>query len=369
MRKWTAVCQHTSGRLSLAKDLCLHCIVLAFRFPMISGLQLRSLLLASALALGQTAAQAAPEATKSPHGIFDILRDTVSETQPCWTNPAIDGVRWRGGWNRVQKKVGGPYDWSGPDAALALAQKHGKRLGISFVALMAPPEGLEAAGCKFVELGYGKVPWINDPVYLAKWSDFIKAAGARYDGKVDYIAMGGLGRVIESGIARKPGDMAILDALGGLSGWESAVKAITEAHAAAFQQTPFIFTASKPYRSPEGQETLRRVLNHLAAKYPGRFGIMNCSLNAHSGTGYLPNELVRKWSATNPCGLQFLTSTRGFHGHSMGGTLADALEAGVRLGAHWIEIYPLDGDNPANAKLLKDTAAKLPGAGVGQETR
>jgi hypothetical protein len=324
---------------------------------MISKLHFRSLLLALALAL--TAAQAAPAAIKSPHGMFGILRDTVSETQPCWNNPALDGVRWRGGWNRVQKKVDGPYDWSGPDAALALAQKHGKQLGISFVALMAPPDGLEAAGCKFVQLSYGKVPWINDPVFLAKWSDFIKAAGARYDGKVDYIAMGGLGRVIESGIARKPSDMAALDALGGLGGWESAVKAITAAHAAAFQQTPFIFTAAKPYRSPEGQATLRRVINDLAPKYPRRFGVMDCTLNAHSGTGYLPNELVRKWSATNPCGLQFLTSTRGFNGHYMRGSLADALDAGVRLGAHWIEIYTFDGDNPANAKLLNETAAKL----------
>ena len=322
-----------------------------------------------ALALALTAAQATQAAIKSPHGMFGILTDRVSETQPCWNNPALDGVRWRSGWNRVQKKVDGPYDWSGPDAALALAQKHGKQIGISFVALMAPPDGLEAAGCKFVQLSYGRLPWINDPVFLAKWSDFIKAAGARYDGKVDYIAMGGLGRVIESGIGRKPSDMATLDALGGLAGWESAVKAITAAHAAAFQQTPFIFTAAKPYRSPEGNATLRRVINELTPKYPRRFGIMDCSLNAHSGTGYLPNELVRKWSATNPCGLQFLTSTRGFNGHSMGGSLAEALDAGVRLGAHWIEIYHLDGDNPANAKLLKETAAKLQGVAAKAEAQ
>ena len=69
-----------------------------------------------------------------------------------------------------------------------------------------------------------------------------------------------------------------------------------------------------------------------------------------------------------PCGLQFLTSTRGFKGHSMGGSLAEALDAGVRLGAHWIEIYSLDGDNPANAKLLTDTAARLPGA-AGQSSK
>lgn len=322
---------------------------------MINISPLRNLLFVFAL----TAAQAAPAAVKSPHGMFGLLRDTASESQRCWSNPALDGVRFRSGWNLVQKKVDGPYDWSGPDAALALAQKHGKQLGISFVALMAPPEGLEAAGCKFVQLSYGKVPWINDPVFLAKWSDFIKAAGERYDGKVAYIAMGGLGRIIESGIARRPSDMATLDALGGLSGWESAVKTITAAHAAAFQQTPFIFTASKPYQSAAGRTTLERVINDLAPKYPHRFGVMDCSLNSHSGTGYLPNQLVKKWSATNPCGLQFLTSTRGFGGHRMGGSLADALDAGVRLGAHWIEIYAFDSDNGANAAMLKETGAKL----------
>jgi hypothetical protein len=327
-----------------------------------NNFQFKSVLLMLLIVLGKSSAEASPGPTKSPHGMFGLLRDTVSEKQGCWTNPALNGVRWRGGWNLVQKTVDGPYDWSGPDAALALAQKHGKQLGISFVALMAPPEGLEAAGCKFVQLSYAKIPWINDPVFMAKWKDFIKAAGARYDGKVDYIAMGGLGRVIESGIGARPNDMKALDALGGLAGWETAVKAITDAHAAAFLQTPFIFTAAKPYRSPAGRDSLERVIDYLAAKYPHRFGIMNCSLNAHSSTGYLPNKFVQKWSATNPCGLQFLTSTRGFGGHTMGGSLAQALDAGVKLGAHWIEIYQLDGDNVANAKLLTDTAERLSGS-------
>jgi hypothetical protein len=61
----------------------------------------------------------------------------------------------------------------------------------------------------------------------------------------------------------------------------------------------------------------------------------------------------------NPVGLQFLTGTRGFGKHRLGGTLEQALDAAVRLDAHWIEIYPVDGDNPANAKLQTDTAARL----------
>jgi len=308
--------------------------------------------------------QPSPGATQSPHGIFDLLRgkgERMSENMACWRNPVINGVRWRGGWNRVQRRVDGDYDWSEPDAAVALAQQHNKQIGISFVALMAPPEGLEAAGCKFVQLSYGRVPWINDPVFLAKWTAFIKAAGERYDGKVDYIAMGGLGRVIESGIGATSSDQATLDALGGLRGWEAAAKTITEAHAAAFQQTPFIFTAARPYRRADAADHLARVLDDLAGRYPHRFGIMNCSLNAHSNPGYLPHAYVKKYSATNPVGLQFLTGSRGFGKHSLGGSLAQALDTAVSLGSHFIEIYPRDGDDPAHAKLLADTAARLPG--------
>ena len=40
--------------------------------------------------------------------------------------------------------------------------------------------------------------------------------------------MGGLGRVIESGIGARPNDMKALDALGGLAGWRAAVKAIRD---------------------------------------------------------------------------------------------------------------------------------------------
>jgi hypothetical protein len=86
---------------------------------------------------------------------------------------------------------------------------------------------------------------------------------------------------------------------------------------------------------------------------------MDCSLNSHSGRGYVPNAYVQKYSDTNPVGLQFLTSTRGFNRRQLGGSLAQALDAGVALGAHWIEIYSVDAGNPANEDLLKATAARL----------
>ena len=297
---------------------------------------------------------------KSPHGIFDLLTNTAGKNRPCWTNPAINGIRWRGAWNQVQSKVDGPYDWSIPDEAVALAKKHGKQIGLSFAALMAPPEGLEAAGCKFVQLSYGKVPWINDPVFLAKWTAFIRAAGERYDGKIDYIVMGGLGQTFESTIGNTGEDMSALDALGGLAGWEAAVTAITDAHAAAFAQTPFIFTAGKPYRDRKALDVLGRVLDDLAQKYPRRFGIISPTLNAKSDTRYLPNEYVQKYSDANPVGFQFSASSRGANGQRvLAGSVAQTLDAAVALGAHFVEIFPADGDDPENAEALKATSKKL----------
>ena len=55
-----------------------------------------------------------------------------------------------------------------------------------------------------------------------------------------------------------------------------------------------------------------------------------------------------------------------FLGHGLASASADDL---ARLGAHWLEIYRRDGDDPANAQLLRDTAAQLPGAKVKEETR
>ena len=108
-------------------------------------------------------------------------------------------------------------------------------------------------------------------------------------------------------------------------------------------------------------QALERVVSAAAKKYPGRFGIMDCSLNARSRPEYPPNKLVQEFHATNPVGLQFLTSTEGFGNHDLGGTLAQALDAGVALDAHYIEIYSTDADDPANADTLTTYAEKLRG--------
>jgi hypothetical protein len=286
-----------------------------------------------------------------------------------WTNPHVQGVRIRLGWSDIQPKSATEFNWGPIDSAIAQAQKNHKLLGLSVAMLgrkegggrNAIPDWLTAKQYSLPVTRSGNkrsiiLPWDPDvqPALLA----FVKALCAHVDGKVDYLAMGGLGIIIESYISRDPATIGLtMDEA--TAKWTSSCNAVIDTHAQNLHSTPFIFTAAKPFASHAGVEVLERVVSAAARKYPGRFGIMDCSLNAHSRIEYPPNALVREFHGTNPVGLQFLTSTHGFGHHDLGGTLAQALEAGVALGAHFIEIYSTDADDPANAATLTTYAAKL----------
>jgi hypothetical protein len=308
-----------------------------------------------------TASGSPSDETKRPAGLIEI--------DGGWTNPNVQGVRVRLGWSDIQPKNATEFDWSAIDSAIAKAQQNHKLLGLSVVMLgrkqdgskNAIPDWLSAKQYPLPMTRSGKkraliLPW--DPAVQPALLAFVKALCAHVDGKVDYLAMGGLGAVIESYICRDPATIGLtMDEA--TAKWTSSCNAIIDAHARNLHSTPFIFTAAKPFAGRAGMQALEHVVSAGAKKYPGRFGIMNCSLNARSKTGYVPNRLVQEFHDTNPVGLQFLTSTKGFGNHDLGGTLAQALDAGLALGAHFIEIYSIDADDPANAATLKTYAAKL----------
>ena len=323
---------------------------------------LRISILALAAAISATASSVSDQ-TKRPAGLIELDRG--------WTNPHVQGVRIRLGWSDIQPKSATDFNWEPIDSAIVSAQKNHKLLGLS-VAMLGRKEGggrnaipawLTAKQYSLPVTRSGNkrsilLPWDPDvqPALLA----FVKALCAHVDGKVDYLAMGGLGAVIESYICRDPATIGLtMDEA--TAKWTASCNAIIDAHAQNLHSTPFIFTAGKPFRGRPGVQALESVVSAAAKKYPGRFGIMNCTLNAHSAPEYPPNELVGEFHETNPVGLQFLTSTEGFGNHDLGGTLAQALDAGIALQAQYIEIYSKDADEPANAATLTTYAEKLKG--------
>ncbi len=321
---------------------------------------LRLSILALAAAL-PASAHSASDQTKHPSGLIELDRG--------WTNPNVQGVRIRLGWSDIQPKSASEYDWSKIDSAIASAQKNHKLLGLSVAMLgrkegggrNAIPDWLKAKLYSLPVTRSGNkrsiiLPWDPDvqPALLA----FVKALCQHVDGKVDYLAMGGLGAVIESYMCPNP-DTIGLTMDEATAKWIASCNTIIDTHAQNLHSTPFIFTAGKPFRGRQGVQALERVVSAAAKKYPGRFGIMNCTLNAHSRPEYPPNALVREFHETNPVGLQFLTSTKGFGNHDLGGTLAQALDTGIALHAQYIEVYSRDADDPANAETLKTYGAKL----------
>ena len=88
---------------------------------------------------------------------------------------------------------------------------------------------------------------------------------------------------------------------------------------------------------------LQTVIEWAVATYPGRFGIMNATLNAHSSTGLL----------SEPRNLHLLHYTADWISDALlRNSRSPALTAGVLLGAKFVEVYQDDADAPAFQAIL-----------------
>jgi len=300
-----------------------------------------------------------PDATKSPHGLFQLGGD-------AWTNPAVDGMRMEIKWADVQPDSETQFDWSQIDAQVANAQTYQKQLGISLVILSAPPDWLTSLpGVKTYQLPPKNgqtlsivLPW--DPIVQSKIVNFVTQLCLRYDGVVDYIVMGGLGCNTETYMPDPADiglDMALSDAV---LAWTKSSDIIIDAYAANLYWTPCIMAAAIPFTGPDAPTALTEVIDRAATTYGTSFGVMNWGLNANSDTGFLTNALVAQYSSTNPVGFQLLCPAAGNdNDQTLGGTLEQTLDAGIALGAQWIEIYGQDADNTDNTAAFENARTKL----------
>jgi hypothetical protein len=293
-----------------------------------------------------------------PAGIVRLFSVDVArpENSRSWINPNIDGMRLRPIWSDVQPGSA-TFDWSKIDLLLNLATQHGKFIGLSVSAGTCTPQWVYDAGATKYHLQDGSglsmpIPW--DAVFQTKWLAFVHTMGQRYDGNpaLGYVVISGLGQLIETVMARTTADDNALTALGGPPAWETAAQQIIAAYADAFPTTPFFITASKPFLGVQTILSLQTVIDWAVATYPGRFGIMNATLNAHSNTNYYPNLAIYTYYHTQPTGFQMLCSA--LHDpQRLQGTLDQALTAGVLLGAKYVELYQDDADAPQYQTILQ----------------
>ena len=300
-----------------------------------------------------------------------------------WDAPYISGMALRSTWSMIQAQTSSTYDWSFFDGGLALAKGYGKKISLSVAAGGFCPTWLSAAGAKSlpitVNLSFKAgpqqqaivLPW--DPIFLSNWTSFVNAMGARYDGdpEVSYVYIGGAGDYIESFFIQNQADYENFEAAGGLGQWQTGVEKLIDAYMKAFPTTPCMLAIGNPINIPPsrdatiaaedaaGQAAVSAVITYGLHTYPGHFGVVSQGLNSDSddpvaavGPDFYVNQFI---SANSPSGFQMVgSSTQG-----TAGDLQDSLNAGIELGAGFIEVYKADCLNPLNVEALTDANATL----------
>jgi len=160
-----------------------------------------------------------------------------------------------------------------------------------------------------------------------------------------------------------------INTLGGLPNWEAGVKWIIDQYGTSFPNTPFLLATAAPIPTPEGDDSIRAVVDYGIAQYPGNhFGIMSCGLQYPGGpdNGSVGATYVPLLCPVSTVGYQFLIGQRQYPGGPAaidpvtGRFMLDlGLERGFNFGAHFIEVYPSDMNDPVLAPVLTAWGALL----------
>ena len=133
--------------------------------------------------------------------------------------------------------------------------------------------------------------------------------------------------------------------------WIISSNTIIAQYAAHLTRTPFVAALAVPFNGTVGTTALQSVVDTSLSLYGSRIGFENWGLNAESSTGYLPNAIIYDHRLTNPVGFQMTGNATTGGGGDLRGTLRQAMEAGVAMGAQYLQVYGDDIANPATPTI------------------
>ena len=283
---------------------------------------------------------------------------------PCWANDEVHGIAFRTQWSRVEPSEHN-YFWDNLDQCASLAEANGKTFSILVTAGVTTPQWVFDAGATRFEVtedsgsvGSMPVPW--DKVFQNKWDSFVSALAKRYGNNPNlvYVVMGGFGRRAESFFVTTEEDQAALDALAqkdgftdGLAAWLEGTKWVIEKYAATFKTVPVILDMGSPYPTDAGNATLQAACDFGASHAAGHFAVKS--------DGLAPGGPPIKSMGVTEVSLLSPTSLVGYQMHLPQDNPPDlqtSLNRGIGFGAHFVEIYGPDCDDPAAAPVLQSSA-------------
>jgi len=327
-------------------------------YLLLPRINLRFLLGAALAATFATSFHSARAQTKeTASGVFALLKkDTTARPiknlpfRDCWTNPNIAGVVLRTDWATVEQAQDQFY-WAFLDTGLSLAQSHNKKIIISVDAGTSSPSWIYSLGAaQFTLMTYGIMPCPWDSIFKYQWSRFLLQFGERYDSNPQLVCvtLTGPGRSVEYFFAQTTTDAKELRSDVGVQGWIDSANYNTDSFVSAMPTTPLFCTTGVPVIW-QGAVAMTSVINYGFTKYPGQFGIQSNELTALPfQNGIFPHTTLTA-GGLSPMGFQMLQTVASGR---LQGTLQQALANGISVGAHFIEVYDVDCEDPNQQSVI-----------------
>ena len=326
---------------------------------------------ALAAAHGKKVAILVTAGVTTPQWVFDAGAAAFNVTEQYGYSSITDGVTTAG--STTVRSAGDTAGWDS-SVSVGLQIFGGSipagativRVNSSSNVTISAPATQSATGVAITTAQIEPMPLPWDPIFQQKWGAFIQAFAARYSSAASlaYVVMGGPGRREESYFCFTDYDMDyFINTLGGLPNWERGVKWIIDQYGTYFPNTPFILALGAPIPLPSGDDSLKAVVDYGVAQYPGNhFGVMSCGLQYPGGpdNGSLGATEVPLLCPTSTVGYQFLLTQHEDIDPVTGRFMLDlGLERGMNFGAHFIEVYSGDCDDPILAPVLIAAGARM----------
>jgi hypothetical protein len=281
-----------------------------------------------------------------PHP-FTLSDMNISGLQPELGLPECHGQSLRFTWAN-REPTEGSRSWDDIDAALAgLSGYPGKKLMLRISAGALSPQWVTDAGAQTVLYQSQNVPITWDPIYLAKWLNFVGAFGAKYNGHPLIYAIqmtgGGKGGEMSLGADWPIAASSYTDAMM-IATWET----IIDAYHTSFPDTPCYIDIMEPVLGTSN--VVPSVLAYGVTNYPEWFRAQNNGLNG-TGAGPWGRNILQATSLGTPIGYQ-MTGSVNWNPASVGDRQT-AFQIALDDKATHVEIYHDDYADGSFASALR----------------
>jgi len=292
----------------------------------------------------------------------------------------VTGYSIRVAWKALEP-VKGQYNWQPVDNIIELAKKNGKYVTLRVLAGIDSPKWImddpNMPKLKFISRNPNQEKYFNKPVvlpklwensYLKEYYTFLEVIAKRYSNEplLYWVAVSGpvAGAACPMLPRQKETVKALEDQGFTREKWRKVWEEAIDRTAQAFPRKSISLCVDVPVFYPELADQLAA---YAVNKYGHRICLQSNGLSAKVFAAAKRNpkfdrflDIFRQYAGKATIGFQMTWAAAWRNkGRDRLGPLDQAVDAGIRLNASYLEIYQDDIIDPANAAILSDASKKL----------